>query len=160
MKRHTWKKWNLGRAISTGLIGSLPNTLFWFILGSWLGIIFLITLQLMTFPVRGGTLIDIDREEFYDDLWEGYKRSIIEKNMEDSTPAKDSINSALEDYWEKEHGSNGSTKSEELLQLSSDGDQQSFGWGYDRRNDRSWFRSLQEGESASSRCGHTRKEDS
>ena len=75
------------------------------------------------------------------------------------TPAEESINKSL-DLWEEEDGSNGSTESEELLQLPSDRDQQSFGWGYDRRDDRSWFRSLQEGESESSRSGHTREEDS
>ena len=26
-----------------------------------------------------GTLIDIDREQFYDDLWEGYRKAVIEK---------------------------------------------------------------------------------
>ena len=67
------------------------------------------------------------------------------------------LNNTLTEY---EYGSDGSTESQELLQLSSDGDQQSFGWGYDRRDDRSWFRSLQEGESESSRGGHTREEDS
>ena len=66
-----------------------------------------------------GTLIDIDREQFYDNLWEGYRKAVIEKNMENATHAEDSINSALEDFWEQEHGSNGSTKSEELLQLPS-----------------------------------------
>ncbi len=75
------------------------------------------------------------------------------------TPADDSINKALEDM-EINYGSDDPTKSEELLQLSSDGDQQSIRWGYDRRYDRSWFRSLQEGESESSRSGYTREEDS
>ncbi len=70
---------------------------------------------------------------------------------------EDMINNTLMEY---EYGSDGSTESQELLQLSSDGDQQSFGWGYDRRDDRSWFRPLQEGESESSRSGHTREEDS
>ena len=70
---------------------------------------------------------------------------------------EDMLNNTLMEY---EYGSDGSTESQELLQLSSDGDQQSFGWGYDRRDDRSWFRSLQEGESESSRGGHTREEDS
>ena len=59
-----------------------------------------------------------------------------------------------------QNGSNDTTESEELLQLSSDGDQQSIRWGYDRRYDRSWFRSLQEGESESSWSGYTREEDS
>ena len=40
------------------------------------------------------------------------------------TPAEDSINNALGDfYWEDQDGSNGSTESEELLQLPSDGNQ-------------------------------------
>jgi len=73
------------------------------------------------------------------------------------TPIEDMLNNTLMEY---EYGSDGSTESEELLQLPSDRDQQSFGWGYDRRDDRSWFRSLQERESESSRSGHTREEDS
>ena len=75
------------------------------------------------------------------------------------TNAEDSINKALEDM-EFDYGSNDPTESQELLQLSSDGDQQSIRWRHDRRDDRSWFRSLQEGESESSRGGHTREEDS
>ena len=75
------------------------------------------------------------------------------------TQPEDSINKALEDM-EFDYGSNDPTKSQELLQLSSDGDQQSIRWRHDRRDDRSWFRSLQEGESESSRSGHTREEDS
>ena len=39
---------NLGKAISTGLIGSLPNILFYFIIGSWLFTISLILLTLTT----------------------------------------------------------------------------------------------------------------
>ena len=35
-----------------------------------------------------------------------------EKKMTDPT---DAINNALDSFWEQEHGSNGSTKSEELL---------------------------------------------
>ena len=40
------------------------------------------------------------------------RRTQIEKNM---TLPSDAINNALENFWEQEHGSNGSTKSEELL---------------------------------------------
>ena len=47
------------------------------------------------------------------------RREIMEKNM---TLPSDTINSALENFWEETDGSNGSTESEELLQLSSDGD--------------------------------------
>ena len=38
------------------------------------------------------------------------------------TEPDDSINSALENFWEETYGSNDPTESEELLQLSSDGD--------------------------------------
>ena len=38
------------------------------------------------------------------------------------TKPNDAINSALDNFWEDSYGSNGSTESKELLQLSSDGD--------------------------------------
>ena len=47
------------------------------------------------------------------------RRTEIEEN---ATPPSDAINSALDNFWEDSYGSNGSTESEELLQLSSDGD--------------------------------------
>ena len=47
------------------------------------------------------------------------RRTQIEKNM--TTPS-DAINNALENFWEDSYGSNGSTESKELLQLSSNGD--------------------------------------
>ena len=47
------------------------------------------------------------------------RRTQIEKNM---TLPSDSINSALENFWEETDGSNDPTESEELLQLPSDGD--------------------------------------
>ena len=50
------------------------------------------------------------------------RRKQIEKNM---TQPSDAINSALDSFWEQTDGSNGSTESEELLQLSSDGNQPS-----------------------------------
>ena len=40
------------------------------------------------------------------------RRTQIEKNM---TQPSDAINSALENFWEQENGSNGATESEELL---------------------------------------------
>ena len=46
----------------------------------------------------------------------------LKKEMTNPT---DAINSALDSFWEETDGSNGSTKSEELLQLSSDGNQPS-----------------------------------
>ena len=42
--------------------------------------------------------------------------------LQNRTEPDDAINSALENFWENKDGSNGSTESEELLQLSSDGD--------------------------------------
>ena len=57
------------------------------------------------------------------------------------------------------HGSDDTPKSEELLQLPSDRDQQSSGRGHDRCDDRSGVRSLQERESKDSRSGHTREEN-
>ena len=44
---------------------------------------------------------------------------------------------------EQEDGSNDTTEQEELLQLPSDGDQQSVGRGYDRCHHRSWIRFIQ-----------------
>ena len=47
MKQNIWKRWNSGKEISIGSTGSLPSILFWFIIGSWLGIILSILLTLM-----------------------------------------------------------------------------------------------------------------
>ena len=58
------------------------------------------------------------------------------------------INNALAEYFN--NGGTDTTEQEELLQFPGNGDQQSIGWRYDRRDDRSWFRPLQEGESESS----------
>ena len=49
------------------------------------------------------------------------------KMEQERTTAEDSINNALAEM-EYEYGSDGSTESEELLQLPSDGDQSSFRW--------------------------------
>ena len=68
----------------------------------------------------------------------------LEQNMKD--PAFD-INSALAEYF---NGSDDPTEQEELLQLQSDQSGQSIGWRYDRRDDRSGIRPLQEGESEGS----------
>ena len=66
------------------------------------------------------------------------------------------INNALAEYF---NGSDDPTEQEELLQFSSDGDQQSIGWRYDRRDDRSWFRPFQEGTSQDSGSGHSGEEN-
>ena len=68
----------------------------------------------------------------------------LEQNMKD--PEFD-INSALAEYF---NGSDDPTEQEELLQFQSDQDRQSIGWRYDRRDDRSGIRPLQEGESEGS----------
>ena len=47
------------------------------------------------------------------------RREIMEQNMTDPIT---SINSALENFWEETNGNNDPTESEELLQLSSNGD--------------------------------------
>ena len=47
------------------------------------------------------------------------RRTRVEQN---ATLPSDAINNALDNFWEQENGSNGSTKQEELLQLSGDGD--------------------------------------
>jgi len=86
--------------------------------------------------------------------WMGkMKQWELEQSLKD--PSFD-INSALAEYF---NGSNDPTEQEELLQLQSDQDRQSIGWRYDRRDDRSWFRPLQKGESQSRWGGHTGEED-
>ena len=74
------------------------------------------------------------------------------------TDPEDSINNALAEM-ETENGSNGSTESQELLQLPSDKDSQSTGRRYDRCSDRSWIRFIQ--ERTGKNCGgrHSREED-
>ena len=78
----------------------------------------LLTLM-MTTPVMANGIDD--REQFYDDIYEGYYNAIREHRMKDRTPAEDSINKALMEFY---YGSDGATQSEELLQLPSDKDQQ------------------------------------
>ena len=65
------------------------------------------------------------------------------QSEQNQTPAEDSINSAIEDLWEEEDGSNDPTVKEELLQLPSDKDSESIRRGYDRCSDRSWIRFIQ-----------------
>ena len=77
------------------------------------------------------------------------------QSEQNQTPAEDSINSAIEDLWEEEDGSNGSTESEELLQLPSDKDSESIGRGYDRCSDRSWIRFIQKRTGKNCRSRHS-----
>ena len=62
--------------------------------------------------------IEESQWDFVYNAIEYIKANEIERNM---TDPKDTINKALMEF---EYGSNGSTESQELLQLSSDGDQQ------------------------------------
>ena len=66
------------------------------------------------------------------------------QSEQNQTPAEDSINSAIEDLWEEEDGSNDTPKPEELLQLPSGEDRQGSGRGHDRCHHRSWIRFIQE----------------
>ena len=66
------------------------------------------------------------------------------------------INKALAEFF---NGSDGSTESEELLQLPSGEDKQSGGWRYDRRDPGPGIQSDEEGESKNCRCGHPREEN-
>ena len=50
-----------------------------------------------------------------------YANGVRPLSKEKTNPT-DAINSALDSFWEETDGSNGSTESEELLQLPSDGD--------------------------------------
>ena len=67
---------------------------------------------MMTTPVMANGIDD--REQFYDDIYDAYYNAIREHRMKDRTPAEDSINKALMEFY---YGSDGATQSEELLQL-------------------------------------------
>ena len=82
------------------------------------------------------------------------------ESEQNRTPAEESINSAIDDLWEDtEDGSNGSTESEELLQLPSDKDRQSIGRGYDRCHHRSWIRFIQERTGKNCGSRHSREKN-
>ena len=55
-------------------------------------------------------------------IWEALEYAKEYDMLQNRTEPDDSINSALENFWEETYGSNDPTESEELLQLSSDGD--------------------------------------
>ena len=79
----------------------------------------LLTLM-MTTPVMANG-IDGDYNKFYDELYEGMWEAQRQERMKNRTLPEDSINKALMEF---QYGSYGSTKSQELLQLPSDEDQQ------------------------------------
>ena len=55
-------------------------------------------------------------------IWEALEYMKEYDMLQNRTEPNDSINSALENFWEETDGSNDPTESEELLQLPSDGD--------------------------------------
>ena len=61
-------------------------------------------------------------QEQMEQIWEALEYMKEYDMLQNRTEPDDSINSALENFWEEEYGSNDPTESEELLQLSSDGD--------------------------------------
>ena len=81
---------------------------------------YLLPILMMTTPVMANG-IDGDYNKFYDELYEGMWEAQRQERMKNRTLPEDSINKALMEF---EYGSNGSTESEELLQLPSDGNQQ------------------------------------
>ena len=92
-------------------------------------------------------------QETYNHMVDSIRKWKMEKER---TPVEDMINSSLAEYKD---GSNDTTESEELLQLSSSVDRQGTGWRHDRCHDRSWFRPIQKGESEDCWSRHSRKED-
>ena len=67
--------------------------------------------------------IDIYEPMHWHSINQMFIRSQRRKRIEENaTIPSDAINNALDSFWEQEHGSNGSTKSEELLQLPSNRD--------------------------------------
>ena len=75
------------------------------------------------------------------------------------TTPEDSINNSLQELEWETNGSDDTPKSEELLQLPSNGDSESSGRRYDRCSDRSWIRFIQERTGKSCWCGHSREEN-
>ena len=59
------------------------------------------------------------------------------------TSPEDSINNSLQELEWEEDGSYDTPKSEELLQLPSNGDSEGIGRGYDRCSHRPWLRFIQ-----------------
>ena len=55
-------------------------------------------------------------------IWEALEYVKEYDVLQNRTEPDDAINSALNDFWEDTDGSNDTTESKELLQLSSDGD--------------------------------------
>ena len=86
-------------------------------------------LFIVTSPLNVGQMIQEVRN------WES------ERNR---TPVEEMLNKSLEQLEWGDYGSDGSTESEELLQLPSDENSKSIGRGHDRCSDRSGIRFIQE----------------
>ena len=54
-------------------------------------------------------------QEQMEQIWEALEYMKEYDMLQNRTEPDDSINSALENFWEQENGSNGSTKQEKLL---------------------------------------------
>ena len=60
--------------------------------------------------------IDIYNPHHWQSIQMMFQRNVRKGQIEqNATIPSDAINNALDSFWEQEHGSNGSTKSEELL---------------------------------------------
>ena len=81
------------------------------------------------------------------------------KSEQERTPIEEMLNNSLEQLEWGDYGSDGSTESEELLQLLSDENSKSIGRGYDRCSDRSWIRFIQERTGKNCGSGYSREED-
>ena len=80
---------------------------------------YLLLILMVNMPVMASPIDD--RDQFYDDLYENLWEAQRQERMKNRTLPEDSINKALMEF---QYGSYGSTESQELLQLSSDEDQQ------------------------------------
>ena len=76
---------------------------------------YLLLILMVNMPVMASPIDD--RDQFYDDLYENLWEAQRQERMKNRTLPEDSINKALMEF---QYGSYGSTKSQELLQLSSD----------------------------------------
>ena len=83
---------------------------------------------------RGKVVLVDTREDNAFVLMDTYHKMVDKlrelKREQNRTSVDDLINNSIAN-WEKEYGSNDPTESEELLQLSSDGNSQSLRWRYD-----------------------------
>ena len=75
------------------------------------------------------------------------------------TTPEDSINNSLQELEWETNGSDDTPKSEELLQLPSNGDSESSGRRYDRCSDRSWIRFIQERTGKNCWSGYSREKN-